>query len=210
MKMIKYVWLVAVGAALLGQGCATMGKEECLTADWGQIGFEDGLKGYAPERIGRHRKACAEYGVTPDFEAYSQGRFQGLAEYCTPARGYALGRKGGVFPDICHPHPDLERGFHEGFLSGRESFLLESEIKKKKKSLRALEGDVSTLEARIREGEAALSPDCADPAACRQALDRIRALDRELATKKQLMQREKQAVLGLSRTLKAQIAASPY
>ena len=103
--------------------------------------------------------------------------------------------------------PGSGKGFHQGFLAGRDFFLLETEIKEKKKSLRSLEEEASTLEARIKEREAALSPDCADPASCRQALDQIRTLDRELVTKKRMIRREKQTLLGLSQTLKAQIAA---
>ena len=52
--------------------CATLNKDECLTADWYQIGYEDGAKGYPLSRIGKHRKACAKHGVTPDMPPYEQ------------------------------------------------------------------------------------------------------------------------------------------
>ncbi len=55
---------------LLVTGCATMDKSECEQADWRIIGLEDGAEGRPVSYIGRHRKACAEYGIKPNLALY--------------------------------------------------------------------------------------------------------------------------------------------
>ena len=75
---------LAAIACLLAGCSSTMSKDECRTVDWRTVGYEDGVAGRSGERIGEHRKACAEHGVTPDLNAYRAGRAEGLREYCQP------------------------------------------------------------------------------------------------------------------------------
>ena len=86
---------------LLISGCATMGKDECLTSNWRSIGYEDGARGYPPERIGNHRKACAKHSVSPDLQAYQAGRAEGLQAFCQPHKGFQLGSRGGNYAGVC-------------------------------------------------------------------------------------------------------------
>ncbi len=65
----KLLFTLSVSILLIS-GCATMGKDECLTSNWRSIGYEDGARGYPPERIGNHRKACAKHSVSPDLQTY--------------------------------------------------------------------------------------------------------------------------------------------
>merc|ERR1711916_171837 len=81
---IKF-FVCATIIALL-QGCASLSKEECLVADWQQIGFEDGSRGRDLLTLARHRKACAKAGITPDRAAYERGHRQGLLRYCKKKR----------------------------------------------------------------------------------------------------------------------------
>ena len=46
--------------------------------DWRTVGYQDGVNGFAGDRIGRYRNACSEHGVTPDLTQYQAGRDQGL------------------------------------------------------------------------------------------------------------------------------------
>lgn len=78
-----------------------MDGQECRLADWRMIGYEDGAAGRPGTRIGAHREACAQHGITPDMAAYRQGREEGLAEYCRPRRAYDLGRGGSAYPGVC-------------------------------------------------------------------------------------------------------------
>ena len=75
-------------------GCAGMDREECRTADWRAIGYEDGVQGQSAAYFGTRRKACAEHGITADFDAYLAGRAAGLAHFCRPQNGYQLGVQG--------------------------------------------------------------------------------------------------------------------
>ena len=66
-------------------GCASMNAEECAATDWTAIGYEDGSRGYTADRFSNHRNACAKHGITPDFQAYMNGRSQG--QHFGPGRG---------------------------------------------------------------------------------------------------------------------------
>ena len=71
-------------------GCASLDKDECRTADWYAVGLEDGARGRALDRLGDHRRACAEHGVTPHTERYLAGRSEGLRSFCTYERGFGM------------------------------------------------------------------------------------------------------------------------
>lgn len=82
-------------------GCAALSRSECKTANWHTIGYEDGVAGRAAARIGDYRKACAEYGISPDLGRYLEGRAAGLKLYCRPAHGFHLGLNGFSYNDVC-------------------------------------------------------------------------------------------------------------
>jgi len=97
------VWLwssVAVALAVLA-GCASLSDNECRAGDWRGIGFSDGASGRAPDHIERHRKACADVGVSPDAAAWQAGRTEGLGVYCQPATAYRVARRGGQLAPYC-------------------------------------------------------------------------------------------------------------
>jgi hypothetical protein len=90
-------------------GCSGMDAEECASADWRAIGYEDGLRGQSAAAFGTHRKACAEHGIRADFDAYLAGRDRGVAHFCRPQNGYQLGTQGRQYLGICPT--DLEPAF---------------------------------------------------------------------------------------------------
>ncbi len=94
-----------------------MSRDECLTADWRLIGFEDGASGSSPVQIGERRKACAKHGVTPDKTAYDQGYQEGLAVFCSYNRGLGAGKSGAGANRICPPESDYQAGYDEGLRS---------------------------------------------------------------------------------------------
>lgn len=158
-------------------GCTTMKKEECLNADWYQIGFEDGARGYDISRITKHRKACAKVDVIPDFDQYKKGRDQGLIEYCTAYNGYHLGLKGREYNDVCHGN--LKPGFFDAYQIGREIYLFERKVAAEQGELDRLNTRMTELEDRIKVKEDELSNGCSDPRVCKVILDQIRELDNE-------------------------------
>jgi hypothetical protein len=121
--MKKIAFRLAFVAALLAgafalSGCAAkLSKKECRTMDWRMIGYEDGAAGYGGDRIGQHRRACAEHGVTPDLDLYQSGRHEGLREYCRPANGFAVGVRGGGYGGTCPDelHGEFFHAYESGF-----------------------------------------------------------------------------------------------
>jgi len=133
-------------------GCATMSSDECATSDWTAVGYEDGSRGYTSERFSKHRKACAKHGVTADFQAYQQGRSQGLVEFCQPGRGFNLGANGGQYKGVCSV--ELEADFLDAYRVGQQLYKLRSnvssansQINYKKQELEDIEGQISHKEA---------------------------------------------------------------
>jgi len=106
---MRRAFAMTVLLALAGCGGGAMQEAECTTADWRAVGYEDGAQGYGPEQLAVRRKACAEFGVAPNFDAYMAGREEGLAYYCRPQNGYNVGNSGYRYGGQCPAH--LERDF---------------------------------------------------------------------------------------------------
>ena len=115
-----------IASMLVLGGCATMNQGECVTADWRTVGYEDGVNGYAGDRIGQYRKACAKYGVTTNLDLYQQGREQGLLEFCQPSNGYRAGVHGRSYNGVCPA--SLEPKFLVAFNSGHQLYVLQSRV----------------------------------------------------------------------------------
>jgi len=114
---MRRVFAMTFVLALAGcGGGGAMEEAECLTADWRAIGYEDGAQGYGPEQLAVRRKACAEYGVAANFEAYMAGREEGLLYYCRPQNGYNVGNSGYRYEGVCPPH--MESAFAAAHADG--------------------------------------------------------------------------------------------
>ncbi|HEY0845921.1 MAG TPA: DUF2799 domain-containing protein [Noviherbaspirillum sp.] len=113
--------------ALLLAGCASLSPEQCVRADWRQIGFSDGAVGASAARINDHAKACAEVGVRPDLDAYLRGREQGLVNYCQPENGFAVGRSGNLPNAGDCPEP-MKPAFMDQYRDGYQVHVLETDL----------------------------------------------------------------------------------
>lgn len=140
-------------------GCASMSGDECMTSDWGAIGYEDGARGYTTDRFGQHRKACAKHGVTPDFAAYQRGREQGLVEYCQPGRGFEIGSNGGGYSGVCRA--DLEGDFLDAYNAGYHLHTLQKNVDSASSRINSKERELERIEEEIHDKEAALISDAA-------------------------------------------------
>ncbi len=105
---------------LLIQGCASMSEAECQAANWTIRGEDDALQGHPHELINEHTKACAEYGITPDLEAYRAGWEQGIKEYCTSIHGWEVGIAGDFYENSCPPA--LQSDFLAAYRAGKGVF----------------------------------------------------------------------------------------
>jgi hypothetical protein len=136
-------------ASWLAACSATMSKDECRAVDWRTVGYEDGVAGHSGERIGEHRKACAEYGVTPDLDAYRAGRAEGLREYCQPHNGYRAGVSGAPYYDSCPP--ELAPAFVAAYQSGRELYVRERRVADADAAIAYRRREVARLESSVAD-----------------------------------------------------------
>ncbi|WP_345550012.1 DUF2799 domain-containing protein [Microbulbifer aestuariivivens] len=153
---IKVIAVLAVAVFFLN-GCATMSAEECVTADWRAIGYEDGAAGQTVAMLGKRRQACADHGVRPDTEAYRAGRAEGLTLYCTEMRGFRIGRAGGTYGGVC-PR-DLEDDFLAGYESGREIYQAQRAVNDVASAIRSAHNEREHLLDDITEMSAHLVSD---------------------------------------------------
>lgn len=127
-------------------GCASMSENECALSDWSAIGYEDGVRGYSSDNFSHRRKACAKHGVTADFQAYQQGRQQGLREFCQPARAFSYGENGGRYQGICPA--DLEADFVDAYNAGHKLYSLRAAVSDANAAIYAKEGELEYAEKR--------------------------------------------------------------
>lgn len=171
-------WLVtSILLSLLLSGCAIMGKDECLNAQWQNVGYEDGTKGYTASRISEYRKSCAEYNVSPDLGAYMKGRQHGLAEWCTPSNGYYQGTIGATYNGVC---PEtLEAGFQSAMYEGRAVYNYRKRVHDHEMLVARLLREHASIEKEIYYMEAELINAHTRPQRRRFLLNEIRAAERD-------------------------------
>ncbi|QPK63232.1 DUF2799 domain-containing protein [Methylomonas sp. LL1] len=87
-------------------GCATLSQEECVRGDWFGLGIRDGHAGETNSRLYEHQKACSEYGIALNNEAYFAGREQGLWDYCRLDNAFRTGLEGQPYRHVCPPSID--------------------------------------------------------------------------------------------------------
>jgi len=178
--------LLAVFLLALAACSATMSKDECRTVDWRTIGYEDGVAGRSGEQIGLHRKACAEYGVAPDLNAYRSGRAEGLREFCHPHNGYRAGVTGAAYYDGCPA--ELAPPFEEAYEAGRQLFIRENRVWQTDEQLAHDRREIARLEDRVAESAFDVIAASATPEQradgvldAKQAAERIGRLKAEIA-----------------------------
>lgn len=154
---IRFAGILLSAVMFVLSGCAAMSGDECLTSDWRAIGYEDGSQGYSSDRLGQRRKACAKHGVTPDFQAYQNGRSEGLGEYCQPQRGFNLGVGGGRYSGVCPSH--LEPDFLDAYRTGAQLHTLRSNVNSANYQINAKQRELENLDDVVRNKEAELIAD---------------------------------------------------
>lgn len=83
-----------------------MSEEDCRRGDWFGVGVRDGLAGETRSRLSDHVKACYEYGIAINNEAYFSGREQGLRDYCRIDNAFSEGLSGHRYYHVCPPAMD--------------------------------------------------------------------------------------------------------
>jgi hypothetical protein len=163
-----------------------MSKDECRTVDWRTVGYEDGVAGQPGDRIGEHRRACAEYGITPDLTAYLAGREAGLREYCQPHNGYRSGASGHTYFDTCPSA--LAPAFEQAYDEGRRLYVRErrvadaaGQIEDRRREIRRLEDRVAESAFDVIDSDATPEQRTQGVLDAKQAAERIGRLKTEIA-----------------------------
>jgi hypothetical protein len=188
MQAIKFISFgkrvsTLVAFAVFASGCASgLSKDECNTADWRTIGYEDGVQGRSEAQISRHRKACARHGVGLNFEAYRSGWDEGVRRYCQPGNGYHRGRRGKPYSGVCPAQ--LEAGFLQAYREGRELYDLEAGVQRTTRKLNYKRNRLADIEVEMRDTGIELVTAGATTEQRVILLDELRKLEQERATTK--------------------------
>ncbi len=164
--------------ALLSSGCATLSESECRSANWYAIGLEDGARGMDLERFGKHRRACAEYGIAAELDPYREGRQQGLQSFCREANGFYQGKAGYIYKDICPI--ELEYEFLTGYQAGHNLFRLNQKIERYSRAISDRKSDIDHLYHRIHQERKRLDNDEIDASVKKKIRRRINRLRRRI------------------------------
>lgn len=185
--------IMLLASLVMLSSCATLNKDECLTADWYQIGYEDGAMGQPESRISAHRQACSKHGVTPDLRQYQDGHQEGVISFCSPRNGFVQGQNGYEYTGICPPA--LEREFLDSYQAGRELYSVRSAIRNLQTEQRTNENKIEQLEQGLIDAEAALFSAATPEEERRKIYDEISNMQSELGS---LEQRNKQLVVEIA------------
>jgi hypothetical protein len=165
---------------LLLAGCSSMSEKQCRSVNWAERGERDAYDGQSRERIASYQDACSEFGIQPDAAAYNAGYAKGIALYCTPQRGYAIGKSGGSYRRTCPP--ESEPAFLDGYEAGKALYTEQRRVKDLERQIRDAEKNLE---------EAATSEE-------RDTLRRkIRALDEEMSLAQRRMRRLEEEAVAL-------------
>ncbi len=165
-------------------GCASLSEEECHSADWHLIGYEDGAAGRTAARLGEHREACSDYGITPDLQAYRRGRDEGLREYCQPRRAYQLGRSGQGYPHACPT--ELQEGLQTAYRDGRSIYEVATEVSGIQRTLQSKQNELK----RIQQTQVSNAAEVASPGVSSTRRVQLLANTWELAQRKNAVEDE--------------------
>jgi hypothetical protein len=146
------IGIMFVAVMLVLSGCATLSEDECLVADWYQIGYEDGARGYPDTRIASHREACAKHGIAPQFRDYQDGHDEGVLSFCTQRNGFIQGQKGYQYTGICPP--SVEGDFLDAYQAGREIYSVQSAVSSLESEQRSNENKIASLQQQLIDAEA--------------------------------------------------------
>lgn len=172
--MVRRSFIVLMSMWLVS--CATLDRDDCLSASWPLIGFNDGAAGYETQRLEQHREACAEYGVVPQIDEYLQGYDRGVRRYCTAVNGYATARAGKLFNSVCSG--DLRPAFAYGFELGVQAHRQVERLVDAQERLQELKAAQRNDRHQLSQNRDALLADGLGPGRRAVLLNEVRALDR--------------------------------
>lgn len=126
--------------------CASnkISKDDCLEANYYEMGLKDGKDGKGTERLDQYRNSCGASGVAVSEDSYRRGRTVGLADYCDEGRAEKDAKKNSK-DSICLKEkvPPYVAAYNRELEKHRDDWNEElSEVQKKKAELQARESEL--------------------------------------------------------------------
>ena len=116
----RYLALTLLLPALL-VGCETLSPAECATANWRQLGVQDGNRGRS-DRAADYYESCQKAGIGVDVASYRQARSEGLQNYCQYANAIREGLAGRPYGGVCPaPFDPTFRALHDAAYQAQSS-----------------------------------------------------------------------------------------
>lgn len=127
-----FVCLILVSCA------SVMDENQCRTADWYQLGVQDGAVGGSHQLYTKKASACIEHGVQANLGEYRKGKKEGLRRYCTYESGLKSGEAGRAdFSAECLGNS--KNSFLKGFELGRKRYEVAKKAREAKRRKQAQE-----------------------------------------------------------------------
>jgi len=151
MKIISKILLLLAFTQLTA--CAVMSKQECLDADWRQVGYGVGSNGDTDisDQFNRREQTCVKHGTSANWKQFQQGHSDGLVQYCQLANALELGASG--HSQVIDNQVCAERdypGFREAFNVGYQLHMLRSRVRESDSALLDLSNSRDSYEQSIR------------------------------------------------------------
>lgn len=141
-KWVRFAFGAVAASFVVGTGCATLSKSDCMSGDWVRIGRQDGTEGHTRSRFAKHVEACEKHGVSPNRLKYEAGYKEGLVAYCTEENGFEVGRRGERYENVCPA--SREGAFMSRYRAGKEMYEVEQRLK-------SVDSDISSIEHKLGE-----------------------------------------------------------
>lgn len=183
--------------------CAVMSKQECLNADWRNVGYGVGLNGNInkSDAFNIRQRACEKHGASANWLQFQQGHADGVVQYCQLSNAVELGIKGAskaIDKQICREHD--YPGFGEAFSVGYKLHVLRDRIYQSNSNITTLNNRLSRYRKDIHRINEALNAEDLDKSE-RKHLQRERRkirsyvydLDREIEHCRQRQYQQKSA-----------------
>ena len=111
--------------------CAVISKEQCLDADWRQIGYGVGKNGNTDKTsaFDKRKRTCAKHNASANWREFELGHSDGIVAFCQLDNAVKLGVDGAVHAinkRVCSERD--YQGFHESFNTGYKLYILNSRV----------------------------------------------------------------------------------
>jgi len=200
----------AIGLLILSQlgACAVMSKQECVNADWRQVGYQVGVDGNTDisQAYSARERACSKHGVEANWQHFEQGHADGVVQYCQLDNAVELGVRGAsrsIDNQVCseRDYP----GFREAFNVGYKLYALRKLVQESDSTIANLNSKTYRHQQDIRRINHDLESEDLDKSArkrLRQERRKIRAyiyeLDQEIKQCNNRLYRQKSAARNYS------------